>query len=358
MLKKLFVLLMLFVPLTVNADNKVDNILEEEKFVTVFEDNIEPENNVNGSSIIAGNNVISKNAVNGINMMFGNNVNYQGVSDYAVIAGNIIELSGNINNDGFVFGNIITFKKDFTSQRDLFVFGSSVELSGNINRDIIIYASTVKIDSAVINGNIKIYATTLEINDDVKVEGTLSYNEDIEKNIKETAQINEVILLDKLEQTKTVSNVILDFIVGYIGIMLVFLVLAFAIPSLFKKIEKSNEEFKLSKIFSLFGFGALLLIGIPMIIIALFMTTIGSTLALLGLLFYIIIICLTTILSGYLLGYLIWNKFIKKENNILLIGLIGISIISILNIIPVIGEYIAVITLMIGLGLVLELFKK
>ena len=48
----------------------------------------------------------------------------------------------------------------------------------------------------------------------------------------------------------------------------------------------------------------------------------------------------------------------EKENNVLLIGLIGISIVYVLNMIPVIGGYIAMISLMIGLGIVLKLFKK
>lgn len=350
-IRKVLVLLVLLIPFSVNA-------LENNYFTVIGGDNVTSENDVNGSSVLAGNNVVSTNTVNGINMVFGNSVKHQSNSDYAVVAGNIVEVSGNIENDGFIFGNIITFTEDFSANRDLFVFGSEVTLKGNINRDITIYAANVILDNATVLGNVTIYSTTLEIKDATAISGVLSYNEDNETNISTNAQINETKLLESLEEESTITDTIYNFFVGYADVMVVFLILAFLTPGLFRKIEKSNEEFKPSKIFSLLGFGAMLLIGIPMILIVLFTTVIGMSSAILGLLIYIIAVCLANILTGYLIGYLVWTKFIKKENNILLIGLIGISIISVLNIVPVLGEYIAVFSLMIGLGIVLQLFKR
>lgn len=359
-IRKFLVLLILLVPFTVNADNTIDNVVSEsnDHFTTVVDDDVKAEKDVNGSTVVAGNNVISTNTVDGINMLFGNNVQYQGNSDYAVIAGNIVNLSGNINNDGFIFGNIVTIDSNFNADRDLFVFANSVTIQGSINRDITIYAADVKLDNAQVMGNITVYASSLEISEKVNVNGTLSYNEDIEKNISESALITETKLLEKIVEELSIPEKISTFLIDYAGMMVIFLVLAFTIPSLFKKIEASNEEFNVSKFFSLFGFGALFLIGVPMAIIVLFTTVIGTPLALIALFLYIIFICITTILSGYLLGYIIWKNFIKKENNVLLIGLIGISIVYVLNMIPVIGGYIAMISLMIGLGIVLKLFKK
>ena len=350
-IRKILVLLVLLIPISVNA-------LENNYFTVIGGDNVTSENDVKGSSILVGNNVVSTNTVNGINMVFGNSVKHQSNSDYAVVVGNIVEVSGNIENDGFIFGNIITFTEDFSANRDLFVFGSEVTLKGNINRNITIYAANVVLDNAEVLGNVTIYSTTLEIKDAVSINGVLSYNEDNETNISTNAQINETKLLDKLEKEPTINDIAYNFFVGYADVMIVFLILAFLVPGLFRKIETSNEEFKLSKVFSLLGYGAMLLIGIPMALIVLFTTVIGMSSAIIGLLIYIIAVCLANILTGYLIGYLIWNKFIKKENNILLIGLIGISIISVLNIVPVLGEYITVFSLMIGLGIVLQLFKR
>lgn len=357
---KILILLILLTPFVVNAENIVDNTIIEsevnEHFTTKFEEDVETSKNVNGSSITAGNNVISNNTVNGFNMVFGNNVKYEGNSEYALFLGNILEVSGNIEKDGFIFGNIITFNDNFVANRDLFVFASEVKLEGIINRDITIYASKVVIENTQVMGNITIYAPTIEV-DNTTVDGIMSYNEDSKITISDNNLINETKLLETILEKQTVVDKIAGYFVSYLDLMVVFLILAFALPSIFRKLE-NEENIKAQKIFSSFGFGAMLLIAVPMVIILLFTTTIGITSAVLLLLLYIIAICLANVLTGYLLGYIIWTKLIKKENNILLIGLIGISIIYVLQFIPTIGEIVSVFSLMFGLGLVLQLFKK
>ena len=81
-------------------------------------------------------------------------------------------------------------------------------------------------------------------------------------------------------------------------------------------------------------------------------------LSILLLILYILAIWLSNIFTSYLLGNLIWKNFIKKDENIYLIGLIGISVISILTIIPYIGTLFSVISVMIGMGIILQQFKK
>lgn len=359
-IKRIFALLVLLMPLSVSAvENTVDNSnTVNDEFTIILEEELKTENDVDGSSIFAGNKVIATNTVNGINMLFGNNVNYQAESEYLLLAGNVVELSGNIQNDGFVFGNLVTFKEDFTSNRDLFIFASEVELKGIINRDVTIFAGNVVLDNIQILGNINVYATTIEVKDNTVIDGTLSYNEDIEVVISQNAQINKTTITEKLVEGVDTKDVIYTHFIDYAGMIVIFLALAFIFPLLFRKIESTNKEINLSKFFSLFGFGALLLIAAPMLAITLFTTVVGTSLGLLILAIYIILICLTNILFGYLIGYIIWKKFIKKENNILLIGLIGITLVTILQLIPIIGEFVTLISLMVGLGIVLNLLKK
>ena len=93
---KKFLFLLLLLPICVNAQVAMNDSSVEE---------------VDGSNVVAGNNVTSTNKVNGINIVFGNNVNLNGENDYAVLFGNNVNISGNVNNDGFIFGNIINFTK-------------------------------------------------------------------------------------------------------------------------------------------------------------------------------------------------------------------------------------------------------
>lgn len=351
-IKRILVLFLLLVPFSVNA------LETKEGFELKVEDEVKTENDINGSSISAGNTVLSTNTVNGINLLFGNSVDYQGDSEYLLLVGNVGEVKGNIRNDGFIFGNLITFKEDFTADRDLFIFATELELNGTISRDVTIFASNVKLDNVQILGNININATNLEIGDNTIIAGTLSHNEDCENIISQNAQIKEIKTTDKLIKEASVKDLIYSHVVDYAGMMLIFVVLAFVFPKLFRKIEETNKEINLAKFFSLFGFGALILIAAPMLVITLITTVIGSSLAILILGVYIILICLTNIFFGYLIGYLIWTKLIKKENNILLIGLIGITLITLLALIPGLGDIITLLSLMIGLGIVFNMFKK
>lgn len=341
--------LVLFIPFSVNA---------EDKFNFVADDDATIENDVVGSSLVAGNNVTSSNSVEGINMLFGNNVNYKSDSDYALVAGNNVNIFGNIKNDGFIFGNLISFGSEFNANRDIFVFGNTVTLKGKINRDITIYATSVVVENTIVEGDITIHTSTLEIKGGVEVKGTLSYSEDAKAEIEPNAVISSTKLLDSLNTKVTVKDKIYSFFVSYAGILVIFLVLAFIVPKLFERIENKYKDIKLFDIFSSLGFGALLLIFVPVIFILLLTMVIGIPLAILLLIIYILAVWLSVIFSGYLLGLVIWKKFIKKDINILLVGLIGISIISLLQVIPNFGFYITIIGMMIGLGIIFKLLKR
>jgi len=336
-LKIFLVLVLTLIPTFVNAS--------EDKFNIVVEDNANSEKVVNGSSVTAGNNVSTNNTVNGIDMLFGNSVIYESDSDYAVIAGNNVNVNGIIKNDGFIFGNLITFDLNFSSQRDLFVFGNTVTLKGTINRDITIYASNVILENVVIEGNASINTSILDI-------------KDIDSTISSNALIGSINLLDSEEVKLSLKDQIYNFFVDYAGILVIFVSLALIVPQLFNHIENKYKDVRVFDLFSSLGFGALLLIFIPVVFILLLISTFGISLAILLLIIYVVSVWLSTIFFGYLIGLIIWKKFINKDINILLVGLIGISIVSVLKALPIIGFYITLISMMVGLGIIFKLIKR
>ena len=338
---KKFLFLLLLLPVFVNAQ------------VTTNDSNVEE---VDGSNVVMGNNVTSTNKVNGINILFGNNVNLNGENDYAILFGNSINISGKVNNDGFIFGNIINFNDDAIIDRDLVIFGNEVVLDGKINRDVTVYAYSVTINGEI-SGNIDIKANVLQVNNAI-IQGKLSYNEDIDATIDNNAQIGEIVKTETLTKEVSIGERIVDFVIDLGGTLLIFLAFYLVVPKLFKRIENKNADISLLKVLSMFGFGALALIMIPIIFVLLFSLVLGVPLAFLLLILYVIAIWLSSIFSSYLLGYVVWNKIFKKESNPLLIGLIGIALLKVLMVIPVIGLMIGILSLMIGLGIILQQFKK
>lgn len=341
---KYLLLLLLVVPIVAKADIN-----------TVTGNSVTEENEVNSSSAIFGNNVTSNNNTKGIEALFGNNVDYNGTSDYSLIFGNNVNINGTINNDGFIFGNMININDGSTVNRDLVIFGNEIKINGKINRDVRIYASSVVINGEV-TGNLIINADTVDINESII--GTLSYNKDADIDIDDSAKIGETILTDEIFVEQTVVDKIMNFIINLISTLVLFAAICLIFPQLFRRINKKNENINTLNFFSLFGFGALSLILIPAIFFLLFRFTFTLPLALLILALFVIAACLSTIFTGYLLGFTIWKNFIKKEENPLLIGLIGVSIITILTAIPNLGFVFGFVAIMIGMGIILQQFRK
>lgn len=344
---KYFILALMLVPAITFADTK-------ESFDLNTSDNIDEEISVNGSKVTLGNNVISKNNVSGIELIFSNNLNHASTSDYALLFGNTITLNSNIKNDGFVFGNIVSFNDSFKIQRDLFVFAYDVTLKGEVTRDLKIYASSVNIDNAKIGGNVTIYANEIKLNN-THIEGSLTYNEDA------SYDSNSLIVKgDVKKEAKIIEkqNVILEFIYSYIDFLALFLILALIVPALFNKIEEKTSDFNLVNVLSTIGYGMVALILIPIVSILLLASNFMTFVALLLLVLFILAIFASTIITGYFIGSQVLRKVIKKDLNILIAGLIGITIIKLLTLIPVVGSIILLLNILISLGIIIKLFIK
>ncbi len=338
-----FLLVLLFIPFIVKADVGI-----------ISGDNINEEKENNNSSVMFGNNIVSNNLTKGIEALFGNNVDYNGTSDYLVLFGNNVNINGEINNDGFIFGNIININEEANINRDLVILGNEVTINGQIKRDVKVYASSVIINGEITN-NLTIKANTIEIEE--ATINTLSYNKDAIINISEKAQIKDTILTDEISQNYSLLDNIMNYFINLVGTLILFMAICLLLPQLFKRINKKNATINTLNFFSLFGFGALSLILIPIIIFLLFGFPFTISLALLILTLFIIAICLANIFTGYLIGYIIW-KFLKKEDNYLLIGLIGITILNTLIAIPNFGFIFSFIAIMVGMGIILQQFKK
>lgn len=350
---KLFVvLLMIFPLLQVRADDNTNN-----GFQLVTGDSVSSENTVNGSAVEAGNTVDSNNTINGVAVLLGNKVDFDGKADYSLFAGNIINLKGTINNDALVAGNSVTFDENFKINRDLFVFANQVTLNGGFDRDVTIYANTVTIEG-VIEGVVSINASTVNVKEGTVINGTLKYNKDAEYNEENNTAIAKIEQTDEINVEMGYSEHIIYTLRNLTFMLVIFLVLALLVPELFKRIEKMNKDINLFKGLSLMGFGALTLIALPIVAILLISLYFGLPLAVITLILYGIAIYLSNIFTGYLLGDILWKKYIKREYNLLLVGLLGIGIIYILELIPFINTLVSIISLLIGIGIVINLFKK
>lgn len=340
--------LVLCLPIIVQAKSSND-------FYVKASDNIKINKNIVGSSLIAGNNIETEGKIEGIGFIFGNNVKINNDSEYLITAANNIDVVKNVEKDVFIAANIVNITSDVNIGRDLIIAANEVNVSGKIGRNVKIYAATINFEGAIIEGNVLADASEINVDEETTIKGTLEYNENAQVQI-DSKQIDQKATYQNETETNF-GDVVVDKLISLVSTLIVFLVLAL----LFAKVVDTKVKNLVSStndVWKKFMKGLLYLLLIPIIIVLLFCTAVGSALALILLALYIIFIYISKIVSGYMLGTLILNKLLKKENNVLLSGFIGILLLSLIYLIPYLGSFVSVFSLLFGLGVIADLFKS
>lgn len=324
-----------------------------DEMVTKADDNVTYNGKADGSVILAGNFVTYDGENDGIQILAGNDVTSKGYSEYAFIAGNTINLqAAYIAKDAYIAGNII--KVDATVDRDIVIFASDVTLMGSFGRNVTIYASRVTLDNAYINGNVKIESEYLTVKDEVEVKGKLKFGSD-SSTISEKAKISEKEEFVVNHVDVSIASTLKTRALSYASMLFVFVILALAIPSSLKKV--GDEELSFLGIITYIGYALVFLILVPMFSIILMLLTIGFPVALMLLAIYFMVIYLSYAYMGYYIGKKIWLTK-NNEENVLLEGLIGITILYAVSLIPTVGPIITSLAYLCGIGIIIFKFKK
>ena len=283
---------------------------------------------VSASTILAGNNITYNGITDGISFIAGNEIANEGISTYGVLAGNKISFEGKSTDDAFIAGNEITINGEVV--RDLLVAGYTVKLSGSIGRNVTIYAREVILENVNVSGNVKIDAESVTVGANTNIIGELTV-------------------------AKNTMNVFKTRAISYASMLFLFVIMAIFIPSCFKRVSECESNFY--QIITYIGYALVFLILVPVAVLMLIMFTIGVPLAIIGIVLYIAIIYFAYMYTGYYIGKNFYKR-IGKESNILLEGLIGITLLYVFSLVPVVGGIITLLSYLIGIGIILCSFKK
>lgn len=360
-MKKLIALLFL-IPIFIIAETEINDELENDKIINeaIYQtgENYTLEKEVEGNAFITGNTILYKNIINGISFVVSSELNYDAFSEYVFIAAFEGNFTNIIEKDAFIAVETFTSDENFTINRDLYMIASNATISGQYKRNILLTGQKIILDNVIIKGDIKLSATNIEIKDNVTIEGTLTYNEDANIIISENATINETITSKVLIEEQPLSEQIYSQVINLGSSLIVFLGLYFILPKkFFTKTSEYYQNQTIVKCLTMFGTGAISLIGIPMLSIILMSLIFGITLSILILTLYVTFLCLSLIMFSYIIGNLMLIKLLKKENNILLSGLIGIITLKVLCLIPILNVVALLFGILIGFGTIIYIIK-
>ena len=330
-------------PITEEVD--IDNE-QKDSFNMNVGDNVNINKEVNGSGLYLGQKIKVNKNINGIAFLFASDINIDSNVENGLLVAKNVTLSGTVDRDLFVASTSFKLSKDAKINRDLFLTSKRVELEGTIERDAFIVSNIIIIKSgSIINSNVRLRANNITIEDNVTITGTLKYNEDAFTNIKNKDSLNiETYMGDLIDKESSGMSQVVVFIYKVVSKILLFFLLIWLFPRLFKKLNKVNE--KPIEYAKNLGVGAIILVLTPLLSLFLLVLPYTTSIGILSLIFYFITMYLSLIVVGYLLGELLREKLIKKQLNPFISGMFGILLVQLLALIP--GVYFLII--LIGYG--------
>jgi len=335
---------------TVRAEPNVNDLF-------VAEENVNTTQDLDGTAFRAGRNVKINSKVSGILFAAGENVSFEGESDYLFAAGRIVTVEGKVVNDAFVAGSSVSLE-EVSVGRDIYVGGENVSLSGDFERNVYAGGSVVLLGGNY-KGDVTIEAQKIEIVDGTKIGGKLKYNDTAELKIADgvvigaTETFKGVAPEENDVKEDLMKAKIKSIVFGLVNGLVVGWLMIWLMPYVFEKLVEKNKQFSFSLAAKRFGWGLLWLIVLPILFVVSMVTMVGIGAGMLMIFIYGLLIGLSGILVGYLVG---WKLNLVEQNKTKVSKkyvdfAIGYLILTLVRNIPVVGWLVSFLTVAIGLGL-------
>lgn len=311
--------------------------------------------NVKVDYIIDGNLYVIANTVSIESQVIGNVfvcANKLDITSQGYISSSVYVASSNINIDGIAYDVYATSQNLTISgyiYRDVYAASKNINILGTIGRNANITTNNLSFGTSNVSSNNVDNEDFVNVTSQGKIIGNLNYSAPSEIEIPERIVDGEI----KYEQQIVNNNDYLGSAITFVILtIIVWLLLKWLAP---KFIEKSENLLK-TKPLPIIGFGLLGLIAMPIIAIALILLNVTSTIGLLFLAIYFILICISTAVFVISINNIICSK-LKLDKTLKKFGLlIAVTIVAwLLTIIPYAGTVINLIYIILGLGIIVRI---
>lgn len=319
-----------------------------------------------GDALLAGGNVlVSKNVSEDI-FSVGGSITILGNSggDVRIVGGNIL-IAGDAGGDMVAVGGAVVITSDVSVGKDLLVAGGDISIDGDIFGDVQVTGGTVTINGHV-RGDVKAkVGEHLTIGDGAVIDGDLEYG----AQNAEALEVNEGAVVRGetiFEEAKNVGKgVSKNFLFAAFGALVFFKLISFiAIALLFVWLFKGFSNSVVSEVVKnplpMLGKGFITLIVVPASTVVLFMTLLGVPLAVMVILSYIVLLLVTGVYAGVVVGA--WgSQYIQKTERVEItwknvVG--GVVLLTVVKLIPVIGWIAGVFIFLVTLGSLADMLHK
>lgn len=318
-----------------------------------FGQNIAIDGTVNGDVVAAGQTITIDGSVTGDVIAAGNIVTIRGsVGGTVRASGTSITLDNTVGKDVVVAGANFDILGNGRVGRDVLAGATKTNIAGQVARDVQAAGASVRIDGTV-GRDVTAQGDQIEVTGRGTIGGALRYTSAHEAKIANAGSVKGQVEHRTPDSTRAPlvtgpAAMVVDWLKGLIGLLIMGILIVFFFPEFSRR---AGEALVRSPWASL-AFGALVLIGLPILAIVFFVIGVligGWWIGLVVLAVYGVTLALSFPVAAVGVGAALL-RITRRPAPVWLALLLGLVILLLVAIIPILGPLVVFVACLFGLG--------
>lgn len=305
---------------------------------------------IRGDLLALGGQIRVRGQVDGDAMALGATIEISGpVGGSLRATGGSILVEGPVGADVVVLGGTVEIEKTANIIRDLAVGGGNVSLQGTVGRNVVIGAGRVEI-AGTVGGDVVVRGGEVVVLPSAVVRGNLTYSSEQPAVIAPGARVSgrvtqEAYPARPVPAPRTIQGFRIAFgVFDFLWMLALALVMVAVVP---RGVQATADALR-GRPWASLGWGLVLLVAIPAAVVALAIVLIGIPVAAVLLLAHILALFASHTAAGLAIGQRLASRLRSPFVQVAL----GIAIIALATNLPVVGIYLRLVAIALGLGAV------
>jgi hypothetical protein len=318
---------------------------------------------VGGDLSMLGGSLSATAPIAGDEILFGGSVRSR-----ARVGGDLRAAAGSVSVEEPVVGDLTatgyTVHDSGRAGGSVFIIAANATLSDGAGGPVTIYANNIALAgdfatdvTIVASGRVSLAASTTIV-------GALTYEAPEEATIPASASIlggvhyRNASYLPDVGTSRLLSFISVGFFlfVRVLGALILAGLLAGLFPRLAENIVERSVALRPSRVILTALLGFAVFVVTPILSVLLAITFVGMGLAFLAMIFYALIVALSLLYAGVLLGSLFARRFLHREEVLWHDGVLGMLALSLITLIPYVGLLISFLCTIFSTGILITIF--
>ena len=303
---------------------------------------------VNGNVIAGGGTITVSGNITRDLIVGGGTINVTGhVGGSIIAAGGNLTLSGPVEHDIVVTGGTIDISSGATIGRDLLVAGGTATVSAPVTRRVQMSSGSLTLKNHV-GGDVRGRVDRLKL-DGAQIGGNLDYTSNNAVELVNGARVAGTTTRHMPTDANSARNGFLGWLRELIGLFALGLLMIFLLPGLSARAIDTLRALPWPSL----GIGAAILVITPLVALIIFIIGLligGWWLGVLLVPIWILVLAVGYVVSGFLLGRLLFAQLGWGGYHDALALLGGLFVLTILGLIPILGGLVGLAAVVLGAG--------